>query len=155
MFRLGDLYRKLAAQVIQAERPEIIVPEPEIGMEWAIIQHRAYRNPLDGSKRENLSSFQIASLDEESIGLVENGCYYRMYKKERWEDIFRANFAEPRSAGSITGGGKLVPVYRGLRDPVSVERKAQNVVPFIYFDEPKNSLFHSDRKVKPLPRLAY
>lgn len=156
MSRITDLFKKVGQYFMEHDKQgPIAIPDPQIGMEWSIIQHRAYRNPQDGTKKETLARFQIATVDDDSVGIVENYSYYRLYQRSKWDEIYAANFAGPRSAGEMTGGGKVVPLYLGIGEPVNVTRKPENVVPFLYFQEPKNCLYHSDRKVEPLTRPSY
>lgn len=155
MSRLGEMFKRAGEYFMSAAQKPINVPEPQIGMEWHIVQHRAYANPLDGTKKEILASYQIASVDEKSVGILEYGNYYRLYKREKWDELYAANFAKPRDAGAMNGGGRLVPYYSGIREPINVERKMANIMPFIYINEPLNSLAVDDRKIEPIVKLGY
>lgn len=144
MSGLGDIFRRVGAYLMQVSEPVTPI-EPQVGMLWQMVQHRRDKHPDTHARKETLATYQIATLDEKSVGIVENYCYYRLYKREKWDELYAANFAKSRSANGMVGRGRLVPEYAGIREPVSVAHKLPNVLPFIYIDEPSQSILHVER----------
>lgn len=154
MSKLSDLFHKVDA-FFDAWGAEIQVPEPQVGMTWHLSQRRPWHYPVDGGVKRGLASYQIVTLDDKKIGIMERETTtYRLYKREKWDDIYQDNFHRPRGTNRL-GGGKIIPEYIGITEPRSLKHITANIISFGVLREPPDSIVPDERHVEPLIRMFY
>lgn len=127
MSKIKDTFKRLEQYLMQAEEPASSRLEPQVGMTWRQVQH--FRRPsLNGDKSMMWNRYQIASVDERGVGIIERNAagildsgqtfdgnaICKIYSRTEWDELYTKHFRAPRPVPDMVNGGKMVMEYHGI-----------------------------------------
>lgn len=143
MSKIKDTFKRWGQYLMQAEEPAPYRLEPQVGMTWRQVQH--FRRPsLNGDKSMMWNRYQIASVDERGVGIIERNAagvlssggafgddaIYKIYSRAEWDELYTKHFRVPRPVPDMVNGGRMVMEYQGVLPTPDVSGKRPSEIVF-------------------------
>jgi hypothetical protein len=144
MSYVSSIFQRATAFLTRKD-PEWI-PEPEVGMAWAVMHHHAFNFDW-GYKSERLKNYYITDINEIGFELTDSDGCSNLFPHECWDEIYSKNLYKSRKAGAgMVWGGHVEPVYLGIV-PLRERKFKRFNLPLTHFEGNELAVY-----VKPPPR---